>query len=132
MISKQGKKFVECKKCFTLMEVSEEAKSGICWRCLQSMVDFPEEKTAVVNKSRKPKGWQLMKIFVTKDGTVYEKGKENPKLKGKYPPTDVKAILKERSKRKREQKKKEEKEIAKRNKHLTDSGYAKKVRKRKK
>ena len=113
------------------MEVSEEAKGGICWRCLQSMVEFPKEKINTVKRSRRPKGWQLMKRFVDKDGTVYEKGKNNPELKGKFPPTDVESILKERAKRKREKKKKEEMEIAKRNKHLMDSGYAKKNKNKK-
>ena len=31
-----------------------------------------------------------MAEFVDKDGTVYHKGKEQPKLKGTLPPTEVK------------------------------------------
>lgn len=130
MIKKQSTKIIECRKCFRLMKVSEEAKSGLCWRCLQSLTIFPEEIVPVQRKTTRLRGWKMMKLFVDKDGTVYEKGIENPKLKGKYEPTDVRAILKERAKTKKEKRKHEEKEIANRNKHLTDSGYAKKKRKR--
>ena len=73
--------------------------------------------------------------FVEKDGNVYEKGINNEKLKGTLPPTDVKAIRKQQAKQKMKKEKekkakikKEELEILKRNKDLTESGYAKKKR----
>ena len=40
-----------------------------------------------------------MNEFVDKDGTVYHKGKEQPKLKGTLPPTKVKPVKKKKTKR---------------------------------
>ena len=40
------------------------------------------------NKGR-PRGWQFMKQFVDKDGNVFHKGKEQPKLKGTIKPTKI-------------------------------------------
>jgi len=78
-----------------------------------------------------------MRLFVDQDGTVYERGVENEALKGKYPKTDVKKIKAQQKKKKDEKEKekkrklkKEQDEINKRNKNLTDSGYAKKKRKK--
>ena len=39
----------------------------------------------------RPAGWHFMNEFVDKDGNVFHKGKEQPKLKGTLPPTKVKA-----------------------------------------
>ena len=36
------------------------------------------------------RGWQFMKEFVHKDGTVFHKGVEQPKLKGTLKPTEPK------------------------------------------
>jgi hypothetical protein len=38
----------------------------------------------------RPAGWHFMNEFVDKDGNVFHKGKEQPKLKGTLPPTKVK------------------------------------------
>jgi hypothetical protein len=38
----------------------------------------------------RPPGWHFMNEFVDKDGTVFHKGKEQPKLKGTLKPTKVK------------------------------------------
>jgi hypothetical protein len=40
-----------------------------------------------------------MAEFVDKDGTVFHKGKEQPKLKGTLPPTKVKPVAKKKTKR---------------------------------
>ena len=40
--------------------------------------------------SYRPAGWHWMKEFVDKDGNVFHKGKEQPKLKGTLKPTKVK------------------------------------------
>ena len=44
----------------------------------------------------RPSGWHFMNEFVDKDGTVYHKGKEQPKLKGTLPPTKVKPVKKKK------------------------------------
>ncbi len=55
---------------------------------------FPETFDKVSKPSYKPTGrpagWHWMAEFVDKDGTVFHKGKEQPKLKGTLPPTKVK------------------------------------------
>ena len=55
---------------------------------------FPET-FEVANKSSykptgRPSGWHFMNEFVDKDGNVFHKGVEQPKLKGTLPPTKVK------------------------------------------
>lgn len=93
-LSKQSYKWVVCSKCnFNEVKVSEEAIGAICSHCCQTMVEIPAilKKSAKTsdNKPRKPRGWQWMKEFVDKDGTVYHKGVEQPKLKGKKKPTVI-------------------------------------------
>ena len=53
------------------------------------MVGLPKEKPTRVSSGR-PAGWHFMNEFVDKDGRVFHKGKEQPKLKGTLPPTKVK------------------------------------------
>ena len=51
---------------------------------------FPETMEKVVKtKSGRPAGWHWMSEFVDKDGNVFHKGVEQPKLKGTLPPTKV-------------------------------------------
>ena len=72
-----------------MQEVSREATSCTCWSCVQEMVDPPKETKSRITTGR-PFGWHFMKEFVDKDGTVYHKGVEQPKLKGTLEPTKVK------------------------------------------
>ena len=44
-----------------------------------------------------------MNEFVDKDGNVFHKGKEQPKLKGTLPPTKVKPVKKKKTKRRTQQ-----------------------------
>ena len=41
-------------------------------------------------KTGRPAGWHWMAEYVDKDGNVFHKGKEQPKLKGTLEPTKVK------------------------------------------
>ena len=41
-------------------------------------------------KTGRPAGWHFMNEYVDKDGNVFHKGKEQPKLKGTLKPTKVK------------------------------------------
>jgi len=96
--------------------VSMEATSVIGSRALLARMDkmFPEQNKPKRVKTGRPSGWHFMSEFVDKDGTVYYKGKEQPKLKGTLPVTVVKP--KKKTKRRsqeeillaREAKKKEE------------------------
>ena len=73
--------------------VSMEATSVIGSRAFIARMDkmFPEQDKPKRVKTGRPAGWQWMAEFVDKDGTVYHKGKEQPKLKGTRPITLVKS-----------------------------------------
>ena len=81
--------------------VSEEAVSVIGSRAVMNMVGMPTEKPKKASTGR-PAGWHWMAEFVDKDGTVYHKGKEQPKLKGTLPPTKVQPV-KRKKRRSKEQ-----------------------------
>ena len=78
--------------------VSTEVKSVIGSRAVQRMVGIPKERKSSVPTGR-PAGWHFMNEFVDKDGNVFYKGKEQPKLKGTLPPTKVKPVKKKKTKR---------------------------------
>ena len=71
--------------------VSTEAKSVVGSKAFLARVDkmFPSNIKKMV-KSGRPAGWHFMAEFVDKDGNVYHKGKEQPKLYGTLQPTVVK------------------------------------------
>ena len=83
--------------------VSTDAKSVIGSRALMAKVDkmFPQKPTRV--KTGRPAGWHFMAEFVDKDGNVFHKGKEQPKLFGTLPATKVKPPKKKPKRRTKEQ-----------------------------
>ena len=81
--------------------VSTEAVSVIGSRAVMGMVGLPEEKPKKVSTGR-PAGWHFMNEFVDKDGNVFHKGVEQPKLKGTLPPTKVQPV-KRKKRRSKEQ-----------------------------
>ena len=84
-----GQMFMACKDCGTYERVSEETVAVRCWKCVTTVIGFPTEKKAYKPTGR-PAGWHFMNEFVDKDGNVFHKGKEQPKLKGTLKPTKVK------------------------------------------
>ena len=68
--------------------VSTEAVSVIGSRAVLGMVGMPKEKPQKLSTGR-PAGWHFMNEFVDKDGNVFHKGVEQPKLKGTLSPTKV-------------------------------------------
>jgi len=60
---------------------------------------FPETDKPSYRPTGRPAGWHFMNEFVDKDGNVFHKGKEQPKLKGTLPPTKVKPVKKKKTKR---------------------------------
>ena len=76
--------------------VSTDVKEVIGDRALRARMYkmFPETFETAVKPSYKPTGrpagWHWMAEFVDKDGNVFHKGVEQPKLKGTLPPTKVK------------------------------------------
>ena len=71
--------------------VSTEAVSVIGSRALMGRMfkQFPDVAKPTYKPTGRPAGWHFMNEFVDKDGNVFHKGKEQPKLKGTLPPTKV-------------------------------------------
>ena len=83
-------KAMECSKCGRVVEnVGYDAVSIRCSYCVFSKVGFPEETKSAYKPTGRPAGWHWMKEFVDKDGNVFYRGKEQPKLKGTLPSTKV-------------------------------------------
>ena len=102
--------------------VSTDATEVIGDKALMSRMYkmFPEEmeaKTKSYKPTGRPAGWHWMAEFVDKDGNVFHKGKEQPKLKGTLPPTKVKPPKKKTKRRTKDEilvaKYKEKKKILK-------------------
>ena len=93
--TENGERFMQCKHCQSeYVRVDSDVVAVTCSYCvvqrtlaLQPMDKFFSKKH---KKTGRPPGWQWMKEFVDKDGNVFHKGKEQPKLKGTLPPTKVK------------------------------------------
>ena len=92
-----GKRYMQCKHCLSeYIQTSEDTVAVTCWKCVSiittsqmSIEDFyPSWKKK--KSTGRPAGWHFMKEFVDKDGNVFHKGKEQPKLKGTLKPTKVK------------------------------------------
>lgn len=91
-----------CSKCGRLVEnCGESAVKSTCSVCVMGMVGMPSEPVQKVSTGR-PAGWHFMNEFVDKDGNVFHKGKEQPKLKGTLKPTKVKPKKKVKRKTKDE------------------------------
>jgi len=88
--------YMDCSCGTPVKNVGESAKGVRCDRCVSAKVYkmFPESFDNAVKPSYKPTGrpagWHWMAEFVDKDGNVFHKGKEQPKLKGTLKPTKVK------------------------------------------
>ena len=85
--------------------VSLEAVSVMGSRALHSRMSkmFPESEPKSKPRTGRPSGWHFMKEFVDKDGNVFHKGKEQPKLKGTLPPTKIKPKKKPAKRRTQEE-----------------------------
>ena len=84
--------------------VSTEAVSVVCSTAFMARMDkmFPiEDKPKRVSTGR-PAGGHFMNEYVDKDGNVFHKGKEQPKLKGTLPPTKIKPKKKAKRRSKEE------------------------------
>ena len=97
----EGIRYMQCSNCGSYVEnISEKLKSVLCYRC--TLVKALNLWNPFLKKStnRKPKGWHWMKEFVDKDGNVFHKGKEMPKLKGTLSPTKIKKAVQRKKKKK--------------------------------
>ena len=85
--------------------VSTEATSVIGSRAVMARIHkmFPEQDKPSYKPTGRPAGWHWMAEFVDKDGNVFHKGVEQPKLKGTLPPTKVKPKKRKTKRRTKEQ-----------------------------
>ena len=82
-------KSLECSNCGRVVDnIGDSTKTVLCSYCVIMKVGLPEEKKTR-KKSGRPAGWHFMNEFVDKDGNVFHKGVEQPKLKGTLPPTKI-------------------------------------------
>jgi len=88
-------RYMDCSCGEQVRNVGENCKSVVCSRCLtgQMVEKFPEMaefNTKQYKPTGRPAGWHFMNEFVDKDGNVFHKGVEQPKLKGTLKSTKVK------------------------------------------
>ena len=96
-------KALECSKCGRWVEnISEDTVKVVCPYCVLQAVGMPKEKKSYIPTGR-PAGWHWMAEFVDKDGNVFHRGKEQPKLKGTLPPTKIKPVKKKTKRRTQQQ-----------------------------
>jgi hypothetical protein len=88
----KGVRYMMC-QCGNYISVGDNAIGVTCSRCtnIKMMTKFPElhEEKKKREATGRPAGWHFMAEFVDKDGNVFHKGKEQPKLFGTLPPTKV-------------------------------------------
>jgi len=88
--------YMECKVCGQYDTCSSTSIAITCSQCVEGMVEKPNTKQPY-QSTGKPRGWAFMAEYVHTDGTVYHKGVEQPKLKGKrkiYVPVKKKTLTK--------------------------------------
>jgi hypothetical protein len=98
--TEKGILHMQCKVCGEYVpNVGEKAIAVQCDRCTFNKVRplLPKEKK--YEPTGRPQGWHWMGEFVDKDGNVFHRGKEQPKLKGTLKPTKVKPPKKRKVKR---------------------------------
>ena len=100
--TEDGQRWLQCKSCYEYQKVEEHTKAITCSKCtmintlkLKPMSEFFK---SIKPKTGRPAGWHFMNEFVDKDGNVFHKGVEQPKLKGTLPPTKVKPPKKRKKK----------------------------------
>ena len=94
-------RYMACMVCGNYEVVDELATGVKCSRCVNMimMKNYPLETKPSYIPTGRPAGWHWMAEFVDKDGTVFHKGKEQPKLKGTLSPTKVKPPKKKTKRR---------------------------------
>ena len=85
-------RYMVCSICGNYERVGDSATGVKCSRCVNliMMNQYPPENKPSYKPTGRPAGWHWMTEFVDKDGNVFHRGKEQPKLKGTLKPTVVK------------------------------------------
>jgi len=90
-----NQKYMICKLCESeYCKVDEGIAAVKCPSCVMkktlALKPIDEFFAKRHNKTGRPAGWHFMSEYVDKEGNVFHKGKEQPKLKGTLKPTKVK------------------------------------------
>ena len=90
--TEKGVRYMKCQSGCCYISVGENTTAVRCSREVNAAIYkmFPEDNKPTKVKTGRPAGWHWMAEFVDKDGTVYHKGVEQPKLFGTLPVTKVK------------------------------------------
>ena len=98
-------RYLACSVCGNYEAVGESAASVKCSNCVLKIMmnQYPLEEPKSYKPTGRPAGWHWMNEFVDKDGNVFHRGKEQPKLKGTLKPTVVKPIKKRKKRRTKEE-----------------------------
>ena len=98
-------RYMSCMSCGRYETVGELATGVRCSRCVNMRMfnKYPYEEPKSYKPTGRPPGWHWMAEFVDKEGNVFYKGKEQPKLKGTLKPTKVKPPKKRKIKRRTKQ-----------------------------
>ena len=97
-----GVPYMDCKVTGEpVRNVSTDTVSVIGNSALTGMLHkkFPDSSKPSYTPTGRPAGWHFMNEFVDKDGNVFHKGVEQPKLKGTLKPTKVKTVVRKKIKR---------------------------------
>jgi len=89
-------------RCNNWTEVGPNTTAVLCHVCVNKTVGPPDIKGGYKSSGRL-RGWQFMKEFVDKEGNVFHKGIEQPKLKGTLKPTEPKPEKKKLTKREKQE-----------------------------
>ena len=94
-------RYMSCMTCGHYEVVGDSATGVKCSRCVNMIMrkNYPLETKPSYISTGRPPGWHWMSEFVDKDGNVFHRGKEVPKLKGTLKPTKVKPSKKRKTKR---------------------------------
>ena len=90
-----GVRWMICKVCQSeYVQADEDTTAVTCPSCVlkRTLALKPLDEFFVKKhiSTGRPPGWHFMNEYVDKDGNVFHKGKEQPKLKGTLKPTKVK------------------------------------------
>ena len=98
-------RYMSCMTCGHYTVVGDSATGVRCSNCVMKtmMNQYPQEESKSYKPTGRPAGWHWMTEYVDKDGNVFHRGKEQPKLKGTLKPTVVKPIKSKRKKRRTKQ-----------------------------
>ena len=85
----KGVRYMRCQAGCCYVRVGDNASAVRCSKEVNYVIAqmFPEENKPIRVKTGRPAGWHWMAEFVDKDGNVFHKGVEQPKLKGTRPIT---------------------------------------------